>query len=801
MTTHFFRRWFVLALVIMLGSNNLPAARAQVSAPTLTLAWVDSQAFPTVTAYFNVSDATGLPVVGLTQHDFGVQEDGVPVPGEAVRVSSDTGQGLNLVLALDLSMDADSFAKLQAATKAFIDTLGQQDRAALVAYYNEAITVQDFTGDKTLLKAGVDSLAIRRNSTSFNAGALQAVNLAATLTTGRKAVVMLTDSGDNFGKVAASESISQARQAKVPIYTVGFGLKLKAADLRTMALQTGGQPFTVFGPGEVRDSLQTLSVVLRQGYTLTYRSTLKPDNAEHTLTLAVTYLDQKSEVESAFVATPSPVTVTTSSLAGGQSLTGQVRLTAQVEAPAAVASVVYWLDGQPLLASFTAPDFAFEWDTTTVAPGPHSLIIKAVDAAGNEGETEIDFVVALPDPLSMTATISLAEARVGQLVTVEAYPVTVGQVLRVDFWLDDELLGSDGTAPYSFILNTGAYKTGSHTITIRAEDDLKGVAEATLSLTLATVPGRNWLSYLLFAISLIVMIVLVVYAWGLMRNIVRAQASGFQKTCQVEINNQGNARSRYELKADDPIGALTFQFWLNGVNLAKPPEPPPAAEPTPAPRKGAPASGAQPAGGAGAKSGLKDAGNRAYASGSILADMLTTIGYLLPAALGSRLVSVGMSMRQAQTASDRVRDVGRSANQLKATASGQSPYATYPTPSSGASGPEAAPPSVAAPRGRETSSVSVGPITPVTPAVAPGETITLQLIVNPVGIPKTKEYIFRVITKALDMTGATDMIEQGTIKIARRPLYIRLLPWLAFIPLTLVVIWIGQFGLRLMGWL
>jgi len=804
MTTQLFRRWVALALIVLTGFNVVAAARADSITPTVTLAWVDSQIFPTVTAYFTVSDANGLPVVGLSNGDLGVQEDGVPVPAEAWQVSSDTGQGLNLVLALDLSMEADAFAKLQTATKAFIDTLGQQDKAAIVAYYNEAITVQDFTASKDILKAAVDSLTIRRNSTSFNAGAVQAVNLAATLQVGRKAVIMLTDSGDNFGKVAASEPITRAQAAKIPIYTVGFGLRLKADELRAMALQTGGQPFTVLSPDEVRGSLQTLSVVLRQGYKVTYRSSLNADNVEHRLAITVKYLGQAGKAESSFVATPSRVTLSGPGLTEGQTVIGKVQLTTQVKAPAEVATVVYWLDGQPLISVFTPPDYTFQWDSASVAPGPHTLTVKTVDAAGNEGEATVNFTVALPMPLSVTVTASQTDVRLGAPLTLEAYPTSEGKITRVDFLLDDELLGSDGTEPYSFVLNTGNYKIGSHLVTVKAEDDLGGTAQATLTFKLAAVPGRGWLSFFLFGAAIVVILAVISYGLGHLRAIVKSQATGFQKTCQLEINNEGNIRTRYELKADDPLGALKFQFMLNGVDLAKPPDLPPpplAALPAPAPRNGRSAAQASRGEKAAKGSGLKAAGGRAYASSSILANILGTVGYMLPRSMGDPLVKASMGMRQAQTNTDRMRDVSRDANQLKTAASGKGAPTSYSTPSQSEPAADTA---LAVTASRSVAGVAtgpVGPITPVTPPVAPGEVVMVQLVVDPIGIPKAKEYIFRVITKALDVGETTEIIEQGSIKIARRPFYLRLLPWLAFIPLALVAVWVGQFGLMLMGWL
>jgi hypothetical protein len=79
----------VLALIVSAGG-----AAAQDGRPVVTIAWIDSQALPSVQAYVTVADAGGSPVLGLTADDFVAFEDGVRVPPGSVAVGSESQQPL-----------------------------------------------------------------------------------------------------------------------------------------------------------------------------------------------------------------------------------------------------------------------------------------------------------------------------------------------------------------------------------------------------------------------------------------------------------------------------------------------------------------------------------------------------------------------------------------------------------------------------------------------------------------------------------------------------------------------------------
>src|SRR6185436_15716573 len=64
-------------------------------------------------------------------------------------------------------------------------------------------------------------------------------------------------------------------------------------------------------------------------------------------------------------------------------VTGTVNVTATASDNVGVAGVQFQLDGTALGTEDTTAPYSFSWDTTTAAPGPHTLTAAARDAAGN----------------------------------------------------------------------------------------------------------------------------------------------------------------------------------------------------------------------------------------------------------------------------------------------------------------------------------------------------------------------------------------------------------------------------------
>ncbi len=770
----------LLILLISLLSFSLSAGvAAQSDEALVALIWVESQAFPQVTASVAVADANG-PLEGLAAADFRVFEEGAEVPADAIAVESDTSQELRLALVIDVSVRTDLLTQVKKAAQDFVDSLGPSDKVALIAFYEQAQVVQDFTNNKEVLKTAIDGLTSQGNYSALNQAAFEAVTRASTLATGRKAVILLTNSGDNMGERSANEVIDQARAARIAVYAISFD-KAAPDGLNPWATGTGGRAFFLSDLTTLPDSFQAIGKYLKQGgYRVTFRSRLKADGKEHALVVGVR---KKGLSEGRFVAVPGQVSVSLPGLVDGQQVGGVVILAAQASAPAPIASVTYQLDDRLLGEVITTP-YSLEWDSTTMQPGVYRLVARAVDQAGNTGQAALN--IKLAQSLVVTASAIQPRVTAGTPLTVTATVEAFADVERVDFLLDGQLMGSDSTAPYTYAFNSKASPVGEHLVTVRAYS--KGrVAQARLNVQFLAPPVAPfpWSRVLVIAGVILAALVLVVLAALGLAALVRAQKR--PKVFQLEVANLGNTHSRYRLRAAEPMGALRFDFALNGVTLPQWSEPQAVEVVTQlvaeAPLASAP-SAPRRSGADGGDVGARATAGQAIDKGDAAVDSMWSVGNMLPGSMGT---SVQRALKPAYQAQGAVRGARSQAQR----ASAQAAYAGQVAgakPASASATAEGKPPKGGA------RAMSVMPalraaaeIWTETPLVAPGDRLLLDLLISPLDFYRTQRYSFKVISRAAEQEDVS-LVEEGHVQIDKIPWLYRLLPYLVFAVFVAVVV-------------
>ncbi len=790
------------ALVIMGLTFNLAAAAtpAQADAPIVTIARVDSNEFPYVKIDLSVTDSAGAPISNLTSADFQITEDSIPVPAANLALEAVAAEPVSIVLALDTSVQEASFVRLQGAAKQLVNELGPNDQLALIAFAETATTVQKFTADKRALAGAVDSLIAQGISTALNDAVLQSVNLASAAPTDSGVIILVTNSGNNAGSSSAQTALDAARAAQIPIYTVGYSENAATASLQAIAAATGGEAFDLPDAQAVSAVLPGLAGKIRNlSYQLTFFSALQADNQPHSLTVSVTRGGGVGESRSSFTAISREIGVTVPGLADGQIVVGKLYLVAEVNSALPIVAVEYLLDGQ-LIASVPAAPYSFEWDSTTVPPGAHQLTVRAADSGGNRGEWSIPVTISLPFKVQIVAPTD--RVQVGEELTVEARVETPAQIAQVELRVDDLLVATDTTVPYRFTFSTREFKAGEHTLTVRAVDTVGRTAESSLPMRFTTPWLPLVILWVLVVLLAIASLATLIIGASMARSAVRAQARMLFKTCQVELSNVGNARTRFELRADDPNNALSYEFSLNGTALTQrqvvetlPAMTLEAAVLSPAPAAAAPA-GSLPSGASGVSSsgGAAGGAKKVLGVGAMIGGVLSSIGYLIPGSIGASLLDTGTRLQTGQSAVTRLERQADLAKSVAGAPSGSTPPAVGAGLAS-ASGVGARPTPTGVTRPTAASAPSTTAKTHVTqqwsqtPPVEPGQSLLVALTLRPLSSKDTQEYFFRVISQAIDAEGAPPQTEQANAEIKGLSLWQRLKPYvILFVTFAVAVI-------------
>jgi VWFA-related protein len=230
-----------LLLTSRLPAQQKPSTPDQAPASTAPTLSVDARLvnLPVV-----VRDKKGALVQNLTKDDFVLQVDGKP---QTIRYfDKDTNLPLTLGLLVDTSLSQrDVIDEERTASSTFLDQMmtTPKDKAFVMQFARQTELLQDITSSRPLLQAALREIDTPGQGTSAasdddnNGGGggrrrgggtvlFDALFLASdelmSKQTGRKAIIILSDGGDNGSKETFEKSIEAAQRADTIIYAIYF---------------------------------------------------------------------------------------------------------------------------------------------------------------------------------------------------------------------------------------------------------------------------------------------------------------------------------------------------------------------------------------------------------------------------------------------------------------------------------------------------------------------------------------------------------------------------------------------------
>ena len=321
-----------LVITLVMLTSTLVTAQGDI---ILRVDDADWSRFPQVQLEVTVRSGYGVPIAGLADEDFDISEDRGPDSQTIVGVEPVVNPEIPLavVLALDTSgsMTGKPLDDAKSAAIRFLDRLGQNDQAAVLAFSGSV----DLESVNSAREHGFsyDLAPLYRVIEGFQAGgatplydaAYKAVQWAAEQPPGNRAVLLLTDGreeraedGSGGSKLADEDTvIREANRATIPVFTVALGNQIDEVYLERLARETGGTYQQTPDSAELADLFRNVLNLLKQQYRITYESGLSEDGQEHGVRVAVRHEERTAFGESTFgplgkppAPTPVPPTAT-----------------------------------------------------------------------------------------------------------------------------------------------------------------------------------------------------------------------------------------------------------------------------------------------------------------------------------------------------------------------------------------------------------------------------------------------------------------------------------------------------------
>ena len=223
-----------------------------------------------------ITDPMNRLVTGLEKDNFQVFEDKQP---QEIRHFSSEDAPISLGVIFDMSGSmSNKIEKAREAVVEFFKTANPQDEFFMIAFNDKPELISDFTRSIEQIQ-GQLIYTVPRGRTALLDAVYLGMNKMRDAQNSKKALLIISDGGDNHSRYTDGEIKSMVKEADVQIYAIGIfepspptleeirGPRL----LAEITDITGGRTFVLENPNELGDVATKIGIELRNQYVLGYR--------------------------------------------------------------------------------------------------------------------------------------------------------------------------------------------------------------------------------------------------------------------------------------------------------------------------------------------------------------------------------------------------------------------------------------------------------------------------------------------------------------------------------------------------
>jgi Ca-activated chloride channel family protein len=254
--------------------------------PNLTSQFEIKSSVNVVLLHTTVRDRDGNLVGQLNKDNFQIYEDGVP---QQIESFSHEDIPVTVCLVVDNSGSMQhKRSEVNAAALAFVRSSNSQDEM-FVVNFNDVVTLGlpreiSFTDQPDRLKLALTSVEPAGRTALYDAVSYAVEHLKKG-NHDKKALIVVSDGGDNTSRHTLSETMALAVKSDASINTIGI-FDLEDPDrnphvLKELAKATGGDAFFPESTNDVRSICERIALEIRNQFTVTYTSSNKKQDGSY----------------------------------------------------------------------------------------------------------------------------------------------------------------------------------------------------------------------------------------------------------------------------------------------------------------------------------------------------------------------------------------------------------------------------------------------------------------------------------------------------------------------------------------
>jgi Ca-activated chloride channel family protein len=222
-----------------------------------------------------VTDPMNRLVTGLEKENFTLTDNNIP---QKIKTFATQDAPLTIGIVFDLSGSMQGkFIRARKALSEFLRTCNPQDEFFVVGFNDRPAVIVDYTSDVDDVEARMVMLK-PENRTALIDAVYLGVNKLKTAKYERKALLIISDGGDNRSRYTDNELKRAVRESEVQIYSIGiFDMFAPTPEeqsgpelLRDVSESTGGRVFPVVDLQDLADVAEKISQELRNEYVIGY---------------------------------------------------------------------------------------------------------------------------------------------------------------------------------------------------------------------------------------------------------------------------------------------------------------------------------------------------------------------------------------------------------------------------------------------------------------------------------------------------------------------------------------------------
>jgi Ca-activated chloride channel homolog len=227
---------------------------------------------------FTVTDPMNRLVTGLEKENFEIYDNNLE---QTIKSFATQDAPLSIGIVFDLSGSMQSkFLRARKALTEFLRTCNPQDEFFVVGFNDRPAILVDYTSDVEDVEARMVMLR-PENRTALIDAIYLGVNKLRDAKYQRKALLIISDGGDNRSRYTEGELTRAVRESEVQIYSIGIFDAYAPTEeevngpalLNEISESTGGRMFRVMEMQDLSDIAERISEELRNEYVIGYTPT------------------------------------------------------------------------------------------------------------------------------------------------------------------------------------------------------------------------------------------------------------------------------------------------------------------------------------------------------------------------------------------------------------------------------------------------------------------------------------------------------------------------------------------------